>query len=239
MGKYAKIIFVFVACFVLTGCTVSYNLNINKSFEVTESISIMDSNRNLESTYGSTESGVSNILSTYKSSGETYDYVFRETYGEETSGVSTSKSYPDLNQFRSLSSLAQQYVENFEIDETENVIDLTIDIFYPFIGEGNSGEDPFTDLNVTIHSAYVVTKQNADQASARSSDYTWTLNADHPKKTIEMKIDKTQPVSKTASVSDVLPFKFSFEMFYVILLVGILVVIGFFVFKEHFRNNRL
>lgn len=239
--KYLCLIF---SCFLFTGCTAEYNLNILDNFTITENISISD---------GETKYSPSNMISSVENDyGTFYDiYPLGDGYYcvDESCknivyayGFAANRTYEKLNLISS-SSVINEYFGTVSITNNGNIYTLTAtpgNQLVALLTDVNYVKAALDTLEVNVSVPYKVTSHNAD--NVQSNIYTWKYNAKNSTKKIELSFD----IKNESDYNDIIDnntdvnletVKNSSNIWKYIGIIGAIVIIGVILYFMHLKDK--
>ena len=190
MNKYKNIILV-LFLFIITGCSVDYNLEISEDLSLSENVVAkentitMQTNTNLVG-----EDAVNYLYEMFAPDG----IEFSST-SDETNTIATSN--------RTFSSF-EDYKENFysdvfddaKVSKSNNIYTLSIDQLTK-LGNSGSNSPIYDEINVNITIPFRVTENNADEVNGNV--YTWKI-VKNKLKNIKVSFDKGDPITSSSIV---------------------------------------
>lgn len=182
--KYLCLIF---SCFLFSGCTAEYNLNIGLDLSLYENITIEDG----EDKYNKAEELIANVKETYGHEYTIYQHVIDYEFEEVVRyyGVVGNKSYDTLSSISS-STIIDEYFGTASITKSGNVYTLNAtpeNQLAALLTDVNYVKASLQTLEVNVFVPYKVTSHNAD--SVNENTYTWKYNARNSSKKIELTFD--------------------------------------------------
>lgn len=165
--RLKKIILILIL-FLLTGCTVDYNLVINNSGTIDESLVIMENNSFFGTSNGEVNKQLDSILVFAKDETEpAYFYNHEKILGNVSSGVKYSYSFT-FDNFRTQSEFLRRCFENYDLNFESNRVNI---LASNFMCQDQLGDD--FDLNINIQVDGNVVEGNFDKKI--NNKYTWNV----------------------------------------------------------------
>ena len=239
-SEYSKMkkILLFLIPFILTGCTINYELNINEDLTVTENIKELTDESYFNKT-GNVESTYKNIvdIGMQEAGYLRYDYLKEnDRYG----GI-TNKSYNSLEEFINTSLSYKEMYENLSIDKVDNIItiksvgDLRIEKI-SFNEEGYPDVRIPEDVYFSVKLPFNVISHNADRVNKDYNIYYWDIDKSTTKdKSIEISFDTNTKHTSIKKILDKIDYT-------IVLIIGIILIIGYLIIsiiKKNDENNRI
>jgi len=170
-----KILALIIMIFLLTGCSVNYNLTINEDLTINEEVN-MTGTSEFFSVYNKTSK-----LNVIKMMLDTDDKTLLENNNysisiveDDTPYVKASKTFDDIVDYTNNNVFFKQYFDKIDYSINGDVVKITTSGFNP-----NDPEDPgryyVRDLNITITSKYKVLEHNASSVNKKTNTYHWTI----------------------------------------------------------------
>ena len=173
MKNKLKIIILLVLIFT-TGCTVDYDLKINKDLSIEESFIAFDTRENLkEKNYNS----FNNMIEANKrlTTVNTDLYVIENYKNEDLLGVKVKRDYKSIDDY-----ISQVNKYDLFLNKTTYTLDSDIATikFSPVYEENEEFATIFytIDSNINIQIPFEVKDHNADSVDENRNIYTWNLN---------------------------------------------------------------
>lgn len=229
MRKYLLLI---VVVFMLSGCTVNYDLEINSDLTVEESIVVLNHASYFE-VVGSVKDVYKNTvdLGMHNTNYITYDYISNSA--NDLYGVSINKTYSSLDDFKENASSLKELYDDIEITQNGTIVIINS------IGEFNierisiNTEDEIRipeNCYFSIKLPFVVTYNNADKVDSLNNIYYWYIDeATTNEKAIKLSFD----TSKTTVLNKVSNLNYTF-----ILIVVIILIVAFSYNKVKTKNKK-
>lgn len=194
MKKYALLLF---SLFLLTGCTVKYNLTIKDDLTIEETIDTKETEAYFEENYEFYErkeaiDGIwENMASDYVSKGYTY------TQNYDNTGIKIKNSYASFEDFISKTTIYKQYFDKTNYEENNGVISIETEGFYPYV-EQDPERFAIETIEINIKIPFKVKTHNADKVF--KNIYTWKIDKETKEKTIKIKYDTKQEYNNTKNI---------------------------------------
>jgi len=223
-----KILLLIGCIFLITGCKVEYNLEINNDLTVSEEVLMTGTDDFFDIYYKSSRLNVVNMMfSDYekkKLSENGYKY---EIVDGTTPYVLTKKNYNNVSDFKNKTIFVEQYFDDISVLENEGIITLQTEGFYRIEPENPNRYD-IASLTIKIKCAYEVLEHNASDYDKNSNTYTWYIGRDTSDFSLNLKYDTNKVFS--SSNNDLM------------LIVGTIIVMGLtlvfaFIWKKNNNYN--
>ena len=217
----------------LSGCSVEYNLTINKDLTINENVLASENENVLITMTG---------LDTKESINTLYNKFKRDNLDTKlSSSINNSKVKATV---RGKHKSIDDYVSNFTSDiyneaiitREDSLVTLTFDQSIPLKSTGRNVLI-YDDLKINISLPFKVKKHNAD--SVRGNTYTWNLDRDNATKNILISYDEKEYVDSFSLNL----FNNTFNINYSLITIGIIgfvvLVIVIVVFINNKKNNKV
>lgn len=223
--KKFKIIILGCCIFLLSGCSVEYNLTINKSTMEEDITAIFDK---------ATESDYANRMEKIRRSAyynfdtrEDEYYTFNKSEDENNIFLNYSYIYTDNNLYKS-EAVSRCYYKRI-VNVTEENITINTDNQVACLYK--DGEKEIDDITVNIRTNLKVLENNADEVN--NGVYTWYINDQNfTNKPIYIKIKKE--VYQESLTEQVVPI-----LIIVLVIVGLGIITYLRIQKKHLKNNKI
>ena len=226
--KQIKSILILSIVFILSGCTINYNVEINEDKSIKENIEVFVPAGIINMYYDDNIEGYYNdMYDTYKEEYEFTDYEKNINSSRANSHIKLDKSYCDIYSYFN----SKHFNVLFENVNIQNINDEYIVKLSGYKDMFNTYEDPnfsVEPFNITLKSKYIIKESNADIKNFLTGTYIWNFDKTIEDKTIEFTIsDKTNYFSKI----------FGNKILFYSMLIIIIIVVGLIVYGV--LNNRL
>ena len=220
-----KILVLICGMFLLSGCSVEYNLTINKNTMEEDINAIFDK---------ATESELASRMEPIRRSAYyNYDtreneyYIFNKREDDNNIILSYNYEYTGNNLYKSEAASRCYYKRIVNVTDENITINTDNQVACLF----KDGEREIDDITVNIRTDLIVLENNADEVN--DNVYTWYINdQNYTNKPIYIKIEKD--FQKESIVSQVIPI-----IIIVLVVIGIGILIYFRVQKKHMKNNQI
>lgn len=232
MKRIKKLLLLFLI-FILSGCTVEYNLTINDDSSVNEQVVARENTNRMKSKTGLDAS-------------ESVNYLYKMFDREDLSTKikSTKNGGDTIATVTGSHSSLEEYSENFTSDIFENVSYTKkgniVTLYFKQTQEmsSTSSRAPIYDnVIVNIKVPFKVTNHNAE--SVNKDTYTWTLKKDEDLKKIKISFDDTNYKTKKQFNFGGLKFNVRNEVIVIGILLFIVAIIAAVVYVNNKKNNKI
>lgn len=187
-----KLLFLIILSFLVSGCSIEYNLLVNDKREVEETVNVGRMNAAIMEVNTDISSYLNEQISSYKQVDMFKRYEFNKHVGKTRSFVSLKRNYPSLNDY-SYSPIFRNIFEGVSIVANEKyVVFNTVGKYYYKNVYGDEEEiepDSFVDdISIKIKFFNKVIDSNADNVNNKSNILEWKLLPQDTSKSIYFKI---------------------------------------------------
>ena len=232
-----RLFILIILCFLVTGCTVNYNIIVTSDKKVIEDIKVSkliskinEEGYNVEEVKEAQEASYKSLLKKYN-----LDYEFVITNTALQGNFSRKSS--DFSSIENLTYFQQMY-NSIVIEKDKNQYSFRTEGTYN--GKGMFNTTDFSEipllselrLNIQFHN--VVIDTNADEYDEETNTYTWIFNSDTENKTIEFNL------SNDKRYDIITKYIFDNYKYKIIIFISIIVLLTIFIIfylKKYKKNN--
>lgn len=220
----------------LTGCSIEYNLKINKDLTVEERIEAVEENDFFKLYEYTNKIDVINfIFEPYLEEIDAYSYNYDIISNDEFGGMFIKRKYSSLQDYINNVDSIYYLFENVDYSEYNNIVTLkTTGKFYNY-----NLDDPerpaIENAKIIIEPIFEVIESNADEV-VKNSRYIWIINKNTLEKNITISFDKTKRID-VINISDKIKIDYTLLIIIVILL-GF-VILGLKLINQDKKNNKI
>lgn len=213
-----KIIILF-SLFLLTGCTVKYNININEDLKVDETIDVKEKESYFDENYefyerkDAIDSIWENMASEYVSKGYTYTQNYNNT------GINVKNTYDSFENYIQQSNIYNQYFDKINYIDNNGVISIETEGFHPYT-EQDTERFAIEETEISIKIPFKVMSHNADDVFRNI--YTWKIDKNTTNKIIKIKYSTIQNYNNSKNLD-------YFALFGIIIFV---IIVGLFIYSK-------
>lgn len=236
MTKIIKNIIYISLLFVLSGCSISYEVNIEEDRKVNDELIVNVSNTLAGTYYDSPREYLENISTSKMSEFNISNYKKTYDIGNDISKVFlTNTHYSVENYFNS--PIIRYLYKNVSVKKEGNNIIILLNGMNDVMSTINNYDENYglEDFSIVLNSKYFLKDDNADERNIFTGKYVWNFKQDSLGK--EIKLTITQNKNYFAIVSDYLGL-FIFPV--VILIIGVIIYVIYLLFKQKINHvNRI
>lgn len=183
-----KIIILIIALFILTGCSVKYNITINEDLTLIEEAKLTGTEEFFSTYYKTTKTNVlKSFIDIYKTGLEENNYQY-ELIEDSYPYVKLTRKYDNASDFVNKSQLFNEYFEEVKYTEDGNIKKIET---IGYIGSIPDDPDQFDikELEIVITCPYKVINHTAKEVDKKTNTYYYELNDDNNKILLEYDIN--------------------------------------------------
>ena len=230
MKNIKKIIF-FSLIFILSGCSVEYNLTINEDSTINEKVVATEKTKRMESlTRLKGDQAVTYLYDMFKRPNEDIKISSRED--EYNTYATAITSHDSIDEY--VSKFSSDVFENVKIEKNNGQIKFDAKQS-KLLGGSLSYSLVYDDITVNVKIPFKVIDHNAD--SVKGNIYTWKINKDQDYKNINFTYEEGSKKDKV----NVKVNKKTYNINYGIIVAGVMIllisVIVLFVYVKNKKNN--
>lgn len=231
MKRIKKIVLLFIIL-IVSGCSVEYNLTINRDSSVNEKVVAKEYTNRLKTNTGLDEKSAVNYL-----------YSVFERGNLKTNMSYISKDGATIATVTGSHNSLEDYAENFnsdvfdrvQVDEDGDLVTLTIEQTTE-LGKDSSMSLIYDEIEVNISVPFKVKKSNAD--SSRNGTYTWNITKGDLK-TITITYEKNSYKDEQKITIGGWTFNIRYEFIALFIIALIVAIIFVIVFIKNKKNNKV
>lgn len=212
--KKIKLLLIFGLTFILSGCTVDYNVTINNDLSMSEEAIVKIEESFFDDYMFYTKAETYNAVMSRNLSflnELNYDYKHSDDYLTTT----FNNNYNKLTDYINNNTIYQQFFENLEYTDENNIITIkSSGEFYQYT-EDNAEKFLIEDIDINVKIPFDVISSNADRVDSVNDIYTWTITKDDMDKEFFLEID----------YSDV-AFQLKYGEYIPLVIIGVILLIG-------------
>lgn len=233
-----KKIIIIMFAFLLSGCSVNYELTLSEDLSITEEFSILN-----DASYYSMIGEVDKVYKTVIDSAMKDTNYINYNYIEENNlyGVHVDKKYASLEDYKKYTSIYKRLYDDIEISTIENITQIKSVGEYKLAHEilntdVDIDELILRDYSINMKVPFKVIMHNADRVDKQNNIYYWDMTKDTTSdKSMEIEFDTSKKfVSLTTIISKI-------DYTFVIIIAIILVVLITYttIKKKNEENNKI
>ena len=189
--KKLKILIVFIFVVILTGCSGTYNLKINKDFSVEEDL-ILKINKKDEETYNKT-------IKLFKSNKIKKD-KYKVTSSNDEVKIKYSEKYKSLEDYLANDKVYRQMFDNLDYSFSDGILSIQASSNM-FLKKNDSNyiynDFDISSLKINLDSQFNVKNSNAD---VNNNSLSWIIDDNTRNKEISVELDVTDKKNKITDI---------------------------------------
>ena len=186
-----KVILLLISLFLVTGCSVQYDVLIDDDLKVHETSKIMGSDDLYELYYKTSKVHVlEDLLENYQDDLKNNNYSFK-LYKESNPYIILEREYNDIQNYLNNSKLFNDYFDKMSYNVSGNIIKIETEGFNPN-EEDNPDRFNVSDINISITSKYQVVNSNASKIDKDTNTYHFIINNETTDFKIILEIDTSK-----------------------------------------------
>lgn len=233
MKKRIKIFILLLIVFVVSGCSVQYNLTINEDSSVSEEVIASEKTNRLESkTRLKGEDAYNYLYNMFKRPNEDISISFKEknniTYGVANTTHNSIEEYS--------SKFSSDIFEKVEITKDEDTVTITANQKSP-ISSNSTSSYIYDDITINVTLPFTVIENNADKINKNT--FTWNIKKDSNVKEIKLTYRKKSLANRANININNKEYSIKYEYIIIGVIVLSIVVIIIYVVIKNKKNNTL
>lgn len=233
MKRIKKVLILLLFVFILTGCSVEYDLTLNSDGTVNEKVVAEEITNRMRSKTGINEKqSVKYLYQMFKRKGLN-SFLSQKKDGEKTVATVTG-SHKSVKAY--CENFTSDIVPEANYEEKDGIVTLTMkqeDVLSSNVSTGYV----YDKITVNIKVPYKVTKHNADAVKGRI--YTWHIDKDKDVKKIQISYNKNELVNMKTFNFGKIKFSVRYEFLVIGSIIFIVAVIALFVYINNKKNNKV
>ena len=232
--KYKKILLAIMILFIMSGCSVKYELEITKDLKVNEKISIKENNDIFTNIGTTNKLYISTMAETYRNNDKYKAYEIIEEYNKEQSGIEASKKNKSLQDYQLNNGVKKTLFGFIVLKEEKNQVTFTATDYRgeQFFQESSRGEIDYEDVQVDIKLPFEVKEHNSDKYDEEKGIYTWYFDKNSQDKEIRLVFNKKISFKKQL-------IRILKQNWYIFAIIPALLLFILLIFIRHKRVNKI
>ncbi len=225
-----KKIILFLVLSLLTGCSLNYELKINKDLSVIETINVIEPRSKITMYVQDVDEYIQENIDNFSSQEEYNIYNIYDGSNETRAIGIATVDYNNFNDYCETNTINDYFFSDCKVYENENIITINLesstanDLFVSTDLE----EALFTSASISIIIPFKVVSNNADSIDLESSTYTWKYTTEDYLKDISITYNTTE--------ENVKPVNYSMYIIGGIILV--VIISGIVIYTKYKQNSK-
>lgn len=232
--KCKKILLAIAVLFIMSGCSVKYEVEITKDFKVKDKIELTEKNSKFITAGTTNKLYISTMAGIYQENPRYSSYKIEEEYNESESGIIAVSEYKSLQDYQMNNGVKKTLFGFIVFKEEKNSVTFTATDYRGdhFFQENDRGEIGYDRVQVDIKLPFEVIDENADKYDKEKGIYTWIFDKTNTDKEIKLVFNKKISTKKQAL--DLLK-----HYWYLLTIIPIMGLIVLLIAIKHKRVNRI
>lgn len=232
--KYRKILLVICMLFIMTGCSIKYDIEITKDLNINEKIYITENNDTFEKIGTTNKLYISTMAETYRNNEKYKTYEINEEYNKEQSGIEANKKNKTLQEYQLNNGVKKTLFGFIVLKEENNQVTFSATDYRgeQFFQESNRGQIEYDSVQVDIKLPFDVKEHNADKYNEEKGIYTWYFDKTSKNKEIKLIFNKKMSLKKQL-------IKILKQNWYFIGIIPVILLLILFIAIKHKRVNKI
>lgn len=229
--KKIKLILFICMIFVLTGCSLEYNLTINEDNSINEKVVASEKTNKMKTlTRLNEDESVNYLFNMFKRNNEKINISSKSESGLTTATATTNhESIEDYsNKFTS------DVFEKAIVTKNNGIVTLTINQS-EMLSKSSSNSLIYDDIKVNIIVPFKVIDHNADKVYGNT--YTWQINKDEDLKNIKISYDESKLKNSLNLKLNEKTYNINYGIIIISVIIVLLLISLLVVYKKNKKNN--
>lgn len=232
--KYKKILLIICMLFIMSGCSIKYELEINKDLNINEKIYIKENNDTFTKVGTTNKLYISTLTETYRNNDKYKTYEIKEEYNKEQSGIEATKKNKTLQDYQLNNGVKKTLFGFIVLKEEKNEVTLSATDYRgeQFFVESNRGQIEYENVQVDIKLPFNVKEHNSDKYDEEKGIYTWYFDKTSKDKEIKLVFNKKISIKK--QILNTIK-----QNWYLFAIIPVLLLLILFIAIKHKRVNKI
>ena len=231
MKYLKKILFVFII-FILSGCSVEYNLYVNEDKTVSEKVIAEEKTNKLESlTRTKGDQAITYIYNMYKREGE--DINLSNQSSKDTTKVLATAYHNNIEEYAS--KFTSDVIKKADVTKSDGVVTLLLNQSQK-LNNDESYSLIYDNIKVNINIPFKVIEHNADTVTGNT--YTWNISRNSDLKNIKISYDEEKIKNKTSIKINNKTFNINYGIIAGSVIIVLVLLIILFVYVNNKKHNK-
>lgn len=225
-----KKIILFFIVLLLSGCSLDYELEVNKDLSLIETINIIEPKTKISAYLYDVEGYVDENVEYFSSQQENDRYnIYNGSNETRAIGIAIA-NYKDFDDYCEINTLKDNFFSDCEIDEQGSVVTINLAsvLSNDYFRSSYLEEALFSNAYFNIKIPYKVTYSNADSVDLEKSIYTWKYTTDNNLKDISITFDTAYEAQKPVNYS----------MYIIGGIILVVIISGIYIYYKYKQNSK-
>jgi hypothetical protein len=184
-----KVFFLICSIFLLSGCTLNYEINIDKNNVVNENISIVETKNKLSTYTLDAEQYVQDSLDIFKEDEKYFSYSLSTKNDNDNYYGVANRKYLDLENFKNNSIIISEMFSEVIVSNNNGIITFEMNPKdnFEYFNEDSQNYALIDEVNIKVYVPYETISNNADKIE--DNVYIWNIKKDENLQNIHIKYD--------------------------------------------------
>lgn len=217
--------------FILTGCSVEYNLTINDDYSISEKVVASEQTKRMESlTRLKSDSAISYLYNMYKRDNEKIN--LNKDIGSKNTTVVATTSHSSIEEYSE--KFTSDIIKKINIEKDNDIVLLTANQSLS-IDNNTDYSLIYDDIKINIYIPFKVIENNADQVSGNT--YTWIIDKKSGLKNIRIKYNEGSKQNNVNIKINNKTYNISYAIITISGIIVLLLIIILVVYTKNKKNN--
>lgn len=232
--KYKRILLIISLLFIVSGCSVKYEIEITKDLKVNEKLILTENNKTFIQNGTTNKLYISTMAETYRNNDRYKSYEINEEYNKEQSGIEAAKKNSSLSDYQLNNGVKKTLFGFIVLKEEKNQVNFSATDYRgeSFFEEADAAELKYEDVQVDIKLPFEVQEHNSDKYDEEKGIYTWYFNKNTKDKEIKLVFNKKISFKKQI-------IRLLKQNWYLFMIIPVLLLLVLLIFIRHKRVNKI
>lgn len=232
--KYKRILLIISLLFIVSGCSVKYEIEITKDLKVNEKLILTENNKTFIQNGTTNKLYISTMAETYRNNDRYKSYEINEEYNKEQSGIEAAKKNSSLSDYQLNNGVKKTLFGFIVLKEEKNQVNFLATDYRGerFFEEADAAELKYEDVQVDIKLPFEVQEHNSDKYDEEKGIYTWYFNKNTKDKEIKLVFNKKISFKKQI-------IRLLKQNWYLFMIIPVLLLLVLLIFIRHKRVNKI
>ncbi len=232
--KYKKILLVICMLFIMSGCSIKYEIEITKDLNINEKLYIKENNDVFAKVGTTNKIYIPTMTETYRNNDKYKSYEIKEEYNIDQSGITATKNNKTLEEYQLNNGVKKTLFGFIVLKEEKNQITFSATDYRgeQLFNDSDRGDFEYEDVELEIKLPFEVKEHNSDKYDEEKGIYTWYFDKNTREKEVKIVFNKKISLKKQI----IRKIK---EYWYLLAIIPALLLIGLIMLIRHKRVNKI